>query len=477
MEKNNLFKVLGISFLIMIVLSWIIPLGTFSNGSYIQGKTYPLGILDIIRIPLSSIANFIHYAIYFLIIGGFYGVLNKTGAYAKIVNSLVEKFKEKENKFLIISILTFALLSSFFGNNLILFVLVPFFITVILSLNYNKMVAFLATFGALLVGMMGSTYGFNISVYINNYFSLNMNSDIISKVIVLAIFVYMLIVFTLKIAKKNSEGKSKNKEKKEIVLFENNENKERSILPIIVMAFILMITLIIGVYDFQFVFNFDKFEEFYNSVIGYEINGFNIVSSIIGSIGLVGSWNIYEISMVLILFTGLIAWIYGIKFKDTVDAFIKGSKEVLPVAVCILFVFLLYSLITTPLNGQTMFNTVMNFLLTLTDGTNYLAYAIFSALGSFIYGEFTYFFTANAFNVTFIYTDPTVYPVLGLISQIIYGLVGFIAPTSMLLVAGLIYLKIDYKEWVKFIWKFLVQLLIVGTLIVAAMAIISAIFM
>ena len=32
-------------------------------------------------------------------------------------------------------------------------------------------------------------------------------------------------------------------------------------------------------------------------------------------------------------------------------------------------------------------------------------------------------------------------------------------PTSMMLIAGLSYVEVSYKEWIKYIWKFLLSIL------------------
>ena len=58
--------------------------------------------------------------------------------------------------------------------------------------------------------------------------------------------------------------------------------------------------------------------------------------------------------------------------------------------------------------------------------------------------------------------NPTV---VGLITQSIYGVTMFIAPTSALLVLGLTYLDIPYKEWVKKTWKLVVALLVISIVI------------
>src|SRR5574344_1608228 len=208
MKKYNLLKAIGITFLIVVVMSWLIPAGAYSSGTYTAlGKTAPLGLADLSRAPMVGITQLAVIGVIFLLIGGLYGVLNKTGAYTSIVEKLVEKVKTKKVGFLIFTVIFFALLSSLTGSAYVLFALVPFFVTVILLLNYNKMIAFTTTVGAILVGRIGSTYGSTVSNYLNGYFSLDANNQIIVKFILLAILTALLVFFIIKTAKDNTDKK------------------------------------------------------------------------------------------------------------------------------------------------------------------------------------------------------------------------------------------------------------------------------
>jgi uncharacterized ion transporter superfamily protein YfcC len=53
------------------------------------------------------------------------------------------------------------------------------------------------------------------------------------------------------------------------------------------------------------------------------------------------------------------------------------------------------------------------------------------------------------------------------ILQVAYGFVGFIAPTSAILMLGLSMLDIKFKDYFKGIWKFLLALLIVIFVVIA----------
>ncbi len=58
-------------------------------------------------------------------------------------------------------------------------------------------------------------------------------------------------------------------------------------------------------------------------------------------------------------------------------------------------------------------------------------------------------------------TDGANLAVYAVMFQSLYGLVQIVGPTSLLLIVGLSYLEVPYKTWLKYIWRFIVELLIV----------------
>ena len=58
---------------------------------------------------------------------------------------------------------------------------------------------------------------------------------------------------------------------------------------------------------------------------------------------------------------------------------------------------------------------------------------------------------------------------LAIIFQSMFGLVSFCVPSSAILMIGLAYLGISYKEWVKYIWKFLLAMLAVVIILLAVL--------
>ena len=65
-------------------------------------------------------------------------------------------------------------------------------------MNYDKVTVLASTVGALLVGSIASTYGFNISGYTKNLLYLgDMNSEIWAKVILLVLLTAALVMVVL----------------------------------------------------------------------------------------------------------------------------------------------------------------------------------------------------------------------------------------------------------------------------------------
>ena len=89
MKKHNLFKVVGISILVTVLLTWILPT-TYYQYEITSGARSQVGLFDLFSYPSVVLSYFGNIALYILIIGGFYGILSKIGAYRSILDSIVK---------------------------------------------------------------------------------------------------------------------------------------------------------------------------------------------------------------------------------------------------------------------------------------------------------------------------------------------------------------------------------------------------
>ncbi len=475
MKKNNLWKAIGICFLVFVILSWIIPSGSFTNGVLTKNATEPLGFFDILRYPIvtASTSLFVLTAFVILLIGGFYGVLNQTGVYANIVEKVSDKFKKNGAIFLAITIFLFALLSSLTALTLPLFIMVPFFVAVILKLGYNKIVALLSTVGAILVGNMGSTYGFNVNGYITYFFGTGINDTIVSRILFFLVATNVLIGFVLFLSEKqksNATTGKKNAKKDtavEIPLYENHVVAKKSMLPMIIISIFMIVLALVSMYNWEIGLGVDVFNNMHTSITEFQISGYPIFANIIGTVDPLGYWSSYELAIILFVATMLIAWIYDVKGKEKWQSFLTGVKTMVPVAIYAIAANILFLLMNSSSTGATFFHTIADFLMQLTNGKfNVFSFGILSAFGGIFYNDFPYLINALYDPITTLYTN---YGFIGMLMQMIHGLVMLIAPTSVILVAGLKYLDISYTEWFKNIWKYLLLAFLVIVIFIVLM--------
>ncbi|MDD3453113.1 MAG: hypothetical protein PHN42_02390 [Bacilli bacterium] len=470
MKKDGILKAIGIVFLIYVVASWLIPTGAYSNGTFTTDATAPIGIFDLIRYPIINLTSsvFVLTAVVMLFIGGLYGVLNKTGVYSKFVNNIAKKYENKKQVFLVISILLFSILASLTALVIPLFAMVPLFVAVILLLGYDKMTAFISTVGAILVGNMVSTYGFNINGYLSYFYQTDIHASIWFRLLLLIVIVILLILFTLKIVAKEVNKKSKKEDKLEIPLYEESKTKKKSTAMIIILSLMMIISLI-GMFNWVNGFGIKFFDDIYSSVTEFEIGGYPLFKNLLGSISAIGYWSNYEFALMLIITSFVIGKIYGLTLKEIVPAFIEGCKKMIPVAIYVIFANIVFLLMNSSSTGSTFYATISNWLFNLTDNLNIFTAGASALIGGLLYNDFPYMINAVYSQVSTLTENLNL---IALVQQTMHGLVALIAPTSIILVAGLKYLDISYKEWLKNIWKFLIIAFVIILIVLIVMALI-----
>src|SRR5699024_6651287 len=94
----------------------------------------------------------------------------------------------------------------------------------------------------------------------------------------------------------------------------------------------VIILILVGMYNWRYAFNIDVFEKAYESMMSFEVDGYPLVQNVLGYVNPIGYFTVSELATILILTAFLIGWVYNLKGKETLDAFIEGMKEMLPTA-------------------------------------------------------------------------------------------------------------------------------------------------
>lgn len=454
-EKFDLFKIVGLTILLVTLLSWLIPQSNFNGSEMIVGEITRIGLNDFLTCSLLSLYYFSIIVTLLLIIGGFYQVLSKTSGYQAIVTKLTKKLKGKEIAFVLIVSFVIAALSSICNEYFHLLVFIPFITTILLRLKLDKIVAFCATYGAILIGIIGTTFNTAAIESLNSSLSLDYTSNMWTKVALFA-FTYVLFNFftVMRILK------LKKNKKAELDLddrFEVEEPKEKKNLtwPVWVVFGFVFVLLVLGYINWSGAFKVTAFNDFHTWFSGLSIGESPVVSYIFGTMNAFGSWDLYMIQIILIVATCAIALIYKVKFDSLLKSFAEGAKKMLKPIIIILLVYIVCVLSVL----YPVLPTITDWIMSLCDKFNVYLAAVSALINSLFGVEMRYVVSGVIPYFTAVFGGATNSPIIAVVFQSMYGLIQFVAPTSLFLMLGLSTLDIKFKSWIKYIWIFALAML------------------
>ena len=469
LKKHSFLKILCIIMLLIMLISNFLP------GRY--EEVARIGAADLLTNYLSIVLqNFSYVVLFVLTVGGFYGVLSKTPSYKKLVDNIVSKAKPLGKRFIYIIMIIFAVVASLTSMTMPLFVFIPFVVTIILLLGYDKLVAFTATFGSILIGYIGGVFvNFtNPSTgAINTYETyIGMESQFANtfpKLLLLFAGLALLIFFVDKHIKSVEEKKVKYdlNDDGELLIAEVKKNyKDIKTWPLILILSLTFVILVIGMIPWNQLFKISVFSDFHKWLVELHIKDFYIIPSIISSsLPALGEWSgsgnslaVYVyISMLLIFVTYIISLISKMKINDALDHFVEGVKKALPAAALITIA---YSVLVCAYN-----NGFYEVLISSYGKFNFGVSSLLAIVGSILNVDTTWIMVGVYSPLATLITDESIYPAVAILFQGIYGIVAFVGPTSLFLILGLTYLDIPYTTWLKYIWRFILYLIILVALV------------
>ena len=476
MKKHSLFKIVLIILALLVITSYFIPTES-GSASY-------LGIGTVFLNSIQSFYYFFDTALFLFVVGGFYGVLSKSDGYKKLLDSIVSAIKPNSKKFIFIIITLFAIISFLTGFTLNLFIFIPFIISIILLLGYDKLVAMSSTVGAIVVGYLSSLFAtirdpnsYSATyVTFEEYVGVDKFVNTFPKLILLILGVALLIYFVNRhIANvENKKVKYELNEDDDLKVSEVKGNyKNIKLWPIATILSIIFVLLVLGYVPWNSLFGISVFDDFHTWLTSLKINDFEVFNNIITPMSYAfGQWNqlgsYMIICCILVIASLIIKFLSKMKFDEMLDAFVLGMKKMLPTAV---LTTLSFTILICAVNSGLVSN-----LITLVNDSlgsiNIVVASLFNILGSLLYTDIYYTVIGTYSPLLSVITDEGLMQVLALNFQALNGLVMLIGPTSLILIAGLTYLDIPYTTWVKYIWRFILMLFI---LIFAVLMIVSLI--
>ena len=459
---------------ILIILLLVVILSYFVEGR--SGIGY-IALGDLVIDYVQSFYYFFDTILFVFAVGGLYGALNKIPAYKKLLNNIANKIEDKKKMFVIIFTIFFVLLTSVGGFNLMALIFIPFVISIILLLGYDKLVALSATVVATFVGVIGGIF-FAFRDGTNQYATSFTTFDkiagldsiwanIIPKLLLLVVGTALLIVFILKhIKEDNKEELSSNdvfyveaKTKNGKVIKEDYSSVK--VWPLVVFGCLLFVVLVLGFMPWNSLFGFTCFDKFHTWLTGLKIGNYAVFTSLISknvtALGRWGDMGSYLMAIVCIfIFLLIMKCVSRVNFKELTKGFVYGVKKMVPV---VMVMILAYTVLVAAYNNGFMETIATKAGESFND--NAFIASLITIFGTIINVDVFYIVAGIVSPVVKSLSDKADLNVFALLFQSFYGLIQICGPTSLLLIVGLSYLEVPYSKWLGYIWRFVLELLII----------------
>ncbi len=419
---------------------------------------------DVVMAPINGLTDAIDICFYVLLMGGFLGVVTKTGALDSGIGAVVRKLNGKELLLIPILMFIFSLGGTSYGmseETLAFYALVT---TTMLAAGFDSLTAVATIILGAGTGVLGSTVNpFLVSTSIDSLkgVGVEVNQAVVIG-IGIALWLSSLIIsilFVMKYAKKVKANKSESllsKEEQKNAQEQFSDNNEETlefnprrkiVLWLFGLSFVVMICSVIP---------WEKF--------GIEL--FVNTDFLTGSS--LGNWWFSELAVWFTLMAIIIGIVYGLSEKEIVSSIIEGASEMVGVALVIgisrgvsvimsstgLDAYVLNSASQTLSGMSPILFTNMAFLL-------YIALAFLIPSTSGLASVSMPIFGPLAQSLGF--SPELVISILSAGS----GLVNLITPTSGVIMGGLAIARVEYSTWVKFATKVIVCIFISSAIILS----------
>jgi len=448
------YTVLLIIIAIMAVLTWIIPAGAFVKGVYQPQPQNPQGIWDVLMAPIRAMLGThpeegslikettaaIDVAFFILMVGGFLGVVNETGALDVGIASIVKKYKGREKMLIVVLMPLFALGGTTYG----------------MILLGSQIGCLASTLNPFATGIASATAG------------VGTGEGIALRLIFLFVMTALSTWFVYRYADKIQKDPTKSlvySTREEDLKHFNVETsssvestlskKQRLVLVLFILTFVLMVLSFIPWTDLGITIFKD---------VNTWLTGLPVLGKIIGSsTSALGTWYFPEGAMLFAFMGILIGAVYGLKEDKIISAFMNGAADLLSVALIVAIargiqVIMNDGMITdtilnwgkqglSGLSSQVfivltyIFYLPMSFLIPSSSGLASATMGIMAPLGEFVNVKASLIITAY---------------------QSASGVLNLVAPTSGIVMGALALGRINIGTWWKFIGKLIVAIIAIS---------------
>ena len=457
LKMPSAYTILMVLILVVAALTWVLPAGQYQylgngepiTGSYAQVARHGQGLIDVVRAPLSGLYEAIEIAVFILTVGGFLGVMGKTGAVDAGIAGVVARLGDRGGVLIPILMAIFALGGTTFGMAEETIAFYPLLVPVMVGAGYDTVTAISLILLGAGVGVLGSTVNPFATGIASGFAGVTMGEGMGLRLIILGGSLVLSMGFVMYYGKKVREDPQAS-----LVAAQREENlrhfaverqhvqglarRQRLALWLFALTFAVMIYGVIPFADM--------------GITGIPTLGwwFPELSALFWSAAVV---------------TGILC---RVGEKEIVAGFVAGAADLLGVA----FIIGISRGITVIMNSGMITDTILRWgeeALSGMSGTGFVltAYGIFLVL-SFLIPSSSGLATLSM---------PIMAPLAEMTGvsrglmvtafQSASGLVNLVTPTSAVVMGALAIGRVSYGLWIRHIWKLLLALAAVSVLCLA----------
>ena len=451
------YTILFILIILVAVSTWIIPAGTYEyendvpiTGTYHELDANPQGVGAVLKAAFSGFYDAVDVCVFILMVGGFLGVVMKTGAVDAGVGTVIRRLGGREKWLIPILMLFFGLGGSTFGMWEETMAFYPLLIPVFLAAGYDAVVGISVILLGAGTGVLSSTVNPFATGIAAGFAGVSLGDGILLRVLQWIVFESAAIWFVMAYAARVKKNPSKSVvgvgAGKIQVSMEDQvpfTPKRKVIMTLFALVFLVMI---------------------------YGVIPFDEMGLPLPTLG----WWFPELSALFLVGGVIIGFIDGQREDEVAETFVAGCAALLGVG----FIIGVSRGITVLMNDGNITGTILHW------GENALAGAgavTFTLLVFLIYLPLSVLIPSSSGLATL--SVPILAP-LGQFAgvggalvvtafQSASGLVNMITPTAAVVMGALALGHVPYDKWIKYVWKLILYFLLLTLVFLTAGAVLG----
>lgn len=483
-KMPSAFSALFVIIALMAALTWVIPSGKYNMipdpndsskeireaGSYKSIKKVETtkdaetgeetttdlrqGVWDAFISPIKGMSEKLDVIVFVLILGGFLGVVMKTGALDAALGSLLKKMKGREKWLIPILMILFSIGGTTYGMQEEAVAFYALVVPIMLAAGYNAMTAVMVIVLGAGTGVMASTINpFSTGIAAKSA-GVELGKILGVQALIMVLSLIAAIIFTMRYASKVKAGAYKEDSigKPSVKALNMSSVPEfttsrKTIMAIFALNFLVMIISLIPWSNFEITF----FQDIHSYLASLPIIGaiFGLAHNVP-----FGDWYFNEISALFLISTGVVALIYAKEFEkeevSITDTFIAGVADLLSVALIIAVA----AAVSVVMQAGGIQDTIIHWG---EEALKNVGGGLVGVLAYLFYLPMTFIIPSSSGLAAA--TMPVIAPVADLVNSskevmvvafaTASGLLNMIAPTIASLLAGLALAGVSYKNWLK----------------------------